>query len=36
MILEIADFRIQPGGQAQFDTAIEHGLGGLDRDSRRL
>jgi heme-degrading monooxygenase HmoA len=26
MILEIADFRIQPGRQAEFDTAIEHGV----------
>ena len=26
MILEIADFRIHPGRQAEFDTAIEHGV----------
>jgi len=26
MILEIADIRIQPGRQAEFDAAIQHGL----------
>ncbi len=26
MILEVADIRIQPGRQAEFDAAIEHGL----------
>ena len=26
MILEIADIRIQPGQQAAFETAIQHGL----------
>ena len=26
MILEVADIRIQPGRQAEFDTAIQHGL----------
>ncbi|HMO45200.1 MAG TPA: antibiotic biosynthesis monooxygenase [Rubrivivax sp.] len=26
MILEVADIRIQPGRQAEFDQAIEHGL----------
>ncbi|KIF80177.1 antibiotic biosynthesis monooxygenase family protein [Noviherbaspirillum autotrophicum] len=26
MILELADIRIQPGKQAEFDTAIEHGV----------
>ncbi len=26
MILELADFRIQPGRQAEFDVAIQHGL----------
>ncbi|MBL8343048.1 MAG: antibiotic biosynthesis monooxygenase [Rubrivivax sp.] len=26
MILEIADIRIQPGQQAAFDDAIQHGL----------
>ena len=26
MILEVADIRIQPGRQAEFDEAIEHGL----------
>jgi heme-degrading monooxygenase HmoA len=27
MILELADIRIQPGTQAQFDSAIERALG---------
>jgi heme-degrading monooxygenase HmoA len=26
MILEVADIRIQPGQQAAFDAAIQHGL----------
>ena len=26
MIFEIADIRIQPGKQAEFDAAIQHGL----------
>jgi hypothetical protein len=26
MILEIADIRITPGKQAEFDAAIQHGL----------
>jgi heme-degrading monooxygenase HmoA len=26
MILELADIRIHPGQQAEFDVAIEHGL----------
>jgi heme-degrading monooxygenase HmoA len=26
MILELADIRIHPGQQAEFDAAIEHGL----------
>ncbi|WP_028310793.1 antibiotic biosynthesis monooxygenase family protein [Derxia gummosa] len=26
MILELADLQIQPGRQAEFDAAIEHGL----------
>ena len=26
MILEIADIRIQPGRQAEFETAIRHGI----------
>ena len=26
MILEVADIRIQPGRQAEFDEAIQHGL----------
>ncbi len=26
MILEVADIRIQPGRQAEFDAAIEHGV----------
>ncbi|HEY4069287.1 MAG TPA: antibiotic biosynthesis monooxygenase family protein [Burkholderiaceae bacterium] len=26
MILEIADIRIQPGKQAEFDAAIQHGV----------
>ena len=26
MILEVADIRIQPGRQAEFDAAIQHGL----------
>lgn len=26
MILELADIRIQPGCQAEFDVAIQHGL----------
>lgn len=26
MILELADIRIQPGRQAEFDAAIQHGL----------
>jgi heme-degrading monooxygenase HmoA len=26
MILEIADIRIQPGRQAEFDAAIRHGI----------
>jgi heme-degrading monooxygenase HmoA len=26
MILEVADIRIQPGRQAEFDVAIQHGL----------
>ena len=26
MILELADIRIQPGKQAEFDAAIQHGL----------
>lgn len=26
MILEVADLRIQPGRQADFDVAIQHGL----------
>ena len=26
MILEIADIRIPPGKQAEFDTAIQHGI----------
>lgn len=26
MILEVADIRIQPGRQAEFDVAIQHGV----------
>jgi heme-degrading monooxygenase HmoA len=26
MILEVADIRIQPGRQAEFDAAIQHGV----------
>ncbi len=26
MILELADIRIQPGKQAEFDAAIQHGI----------
>ena len=26
MILEVADIRIQPGKQAEFDAAVQHGL----------
>ena len=26
MIIEVADIRIQPGRQAEFDQAIQHGL----------
>ena len=26
MILELADIRIQPGRQAEFDAAIQHGI----------
>jgi len=29
MILEVADIRIQPGRQAEFDAAIQRGLAGI-------
>lgn len=29
MILEIADIRIAPGKQAEFDAAIQHGVAGV-------
>ncbi len=29
MILEVADIRIRPGRQAEFDAAIQHGLGSV-------
>ena len=38
MILEIADIRIPPGKQAEFDAAIQHGIATLivDRDYRKV
>ncbi len=34
MILELADIRIQPGQQAAFDAAIQHGLHSVIQQAR--
>jgi heme-degrading monooxygenase HmoA len=34
MILEVADIRIQPGRQAAFDEAIQHGVGTVIAQAR--
>ena len=36
MILEIADIRIPPGKQAEFDAAIQHGVATVVVEGRRL
>jgi heme-degrading monooxygenase HmoA len=34
MILEVADIRIPPGQQAEFDTAIQHGIASVASKAR--